>query len=240
MSVRGRARHGPGRVAEGFGLCYLHACKRLFLQTFLPISRETDAMRLWVDQLSNSPTDFVFESESPWLPSAIQPRQESPGRVAEPVRFAFRAHWVAESVCIEGDVCGGVDLECGRCLARYRHELEEPFRLVLEPAGDRSPADPEAAEALARDGMCLGEAFETGWFRGGEIQLSGFARELVALSLPVNPLCSEDCPGLCPTCGADRNVETCDCEVSRPNSPFAVLEKLRTRAKSKNHERGTR
>ena len=104
---------------------------------------------------------------------------------------------------------------------------------------DRSPADPEAAETLARDGMCLSEEFETGWYRGREIQLSGLARGVVALSLPINPLCSEDCPGLCPICGADRKVKNCGCEVSRPHSPFAVLAKLKTRAKSKNHERGT-
>ena len=197
------------------------------------------AMRILVDRLASSPTAFVFESEPPWLRSAMRPWPGSPGLAAKPFRFAFRAHRMGEAVCIEGDVRGGVELECGRCLARYCHELEEPFRLVLEPAGNRSPADPEAAEALARDGMCLGEDFETGWYRGSEIQLSGLAREVVALSLPVNPLCSEDCPGLCPICGADRKLETCGCEVSRPSSPFAVLAKLRTRAKSKNHERGT-
>ena len=51
--------------------------------------------------------------------------------------------------------------------------------------------------------------------------------ELVALALPVQPLCREDCAGLCPRCGADRNRESCRCREIESESPFAVLSKLR-------------
>jgi uncharacterized protein len=98
---------------------------------------------------------------------------------------------------------------------------------VLEPAGDRVPAEPAEAAALARDGLALGDELESGWFRGPEIELGGYLREVVALALPVQPLCREDCRGLCPRCGADRNRETCACEETKPSSPFAVLAALR-------------
>jgi uncharacterized protein len=50
---------------------------------------------------------------------------------------------------------------------------------------------------------------------------------MLALAVPVQPLCREDCLGLCPRCGIDRNVERCSCTEARPASPFAVLATLR-------------
>src|SRR5690606_29976088 len=54
---------------------------------------------------------------------------------------------------------------------------------------------------------------EMGWFHGPEIDLRALLREVVALALPVQPLCRESCRGLCPACGVDRNVEPCDCRT---------------------------
>jgi uncharacterized protein len=184
-------------------------------------------MKIPVDRLTSTPTPFVFEGDSPWWQSAIPPRRDLPREFAEPFRFAIRAHRMGEDIFIEGSVEGSLELECGRCLARYRHAICEPFRLLLEPAGERSPADPEGAEALARDGMCLGEDLEAGWFRGSEIHLGALSAEVVSLALPVKPLCREDCPGLCPSCGVDLKVETCGCTGAKPGSPFAVLATLR-------------
>ena len=88
-------------------------------------------------------------------------------------------------------------------------------------------SEPEAARDLSRIGMCLGDELEMGWFQGPEIDLRSLLREVVALAIPVQPLCKDECLGLCPRCGADRNRETCDCEAERPASPFAALEALR-------------
>jgi uncharacterized protein len=98
---------------------------------------------------------------------------------------------------------------------------------VLEPAAERVPADPEGAAALARDGICLSDELEAGWFRGSVIDLGPWFRELLALALPVQPLCREDCRGLCPRCGADRNEESCGCTEVKAGSPFEVLSRLK-------------
>jgi uncharacterized protein len=136
---------------------------------------------------------------------------------------------MGEGVFLEGEARGLLALECSRCLARSRQPVRERFRLVLEPAGDRVPADPEGAAALARDGLYLSDELESGWFRGSEIDLGAFFREVIALALPVQPLCREDCRGLCPSCGVDRNQESCRCHEVRPPSPFEALRGLRDR-----------
>jgi uncharacterized protein len=60
----------------------------------------------------------------------------------------------------------------------------------------------------------------------GEIDISGPAQDELALSLPIAPLCQNDCKGLCPTCGTDLNTEPCDGHGEDPDSPFAVLKDL--------------
>jgi uncharacterized protein len=184
-------------------------------------------MKLALERLSESPTSFEFEGDSAWWCAALPEHRSLPRELAEPLRFHLAAHWIGEDLYLEGRLEGALELECSRCLARYRHRLSEPFRLVLEPAGARLPADPEGAKALARNGLCLGEEIETGWFQGQELELDAFFAELVALALPVQPLCREDCAGLCPRCGADRNRESCRCREIESESPFAVLSKLR-------------
>ena len=77
------------------------------------------------------------------------------------------------------------------------------------------------------------ELFEDPWVEGetyplqhDEVDLEPLARETVVLELPQAPLCREDCLGLCPTCGVDRNEGTCSC--APPLDPrWAVLDELR-------------
>ena len=185
-------------------------------------------MKIHVDRLTESPESYDFEVGDSWWRGHVAAGPGIPESLAEPVRVAVRAHKLGEDVLLEGSLTSAFELECSRCLARYRQPLRESFRLVLEPAGDRVPGDPEAAQALARDGLCLGDEFETGWYRGGgEIQLDSVCVELIALALPVQPLCREECAGLCPRCGADRNTSPCECTEVRPESPFAALASLR-------------
>jgi len=61
---------------------------------------------------------------------------------------------------------------------------------------------------------------------GDELDLEPLARDAVLLDLPLAPLCREDCAGLCPTCGANRNTESCDCTPAA-DPRWAALDTLR-------------
>lgn len=186
-------------------------------------------MKILVDRLTATPTPLQFEAGSGWWQQHMPVQQDLPRELTAPFAVRLEAHRMGEDLYLSGELCGELELECSRCLARYRHALREPFRLVLEPAGSREPADPEAARALSRDGMCLADEFETGWYRGGEIHLDAVCLELISLALPVQPLCREDCAGLCPRCGADLNQGDCGCKEVRPPSPFDALAALQRR-----------
>jgi len=186
-------------------------------------------MKLEIEGLSSEPRAFAYQADAGWWSARMPAQPGVPRDLPEPIRMAGQAYrgGAGEELVLEGSVDGAFLLECARCLARYRHPLHEPFRLVLEPAGSRTPAEPEAAEALSRDGVCLSDELEMGWYRGSEIQLDAVCLEVVSLALPVKPLCREDCAGLCPRCGADRNEAPCTCEDVSPSSPFAALAALR-------------
>jgi uncharacterized protein len=61
---------------------------------------------------------------------------------------------------------------------------------------------------------------------GDELDLEPLARDAVLLELPLAPLCRHDCAGLCPTCGANRNTESCHC-APPTDVRWAVLDELR-------------
>jgi uncharacterized protein len=184
-------------------------------------------VKLVVESLSDTPSPFRFTATPPWFASRFPAGARPAEGLSEPVEIEGRAYRAAADLLIEGLIRGEVELTCSRCLRPFRAPIREPFGLVLEPAGSRVPADPEGAEALAADGVYLGDEADTGWFRGQTIQLDRIIAELLSLALPMQPICRDACRGLCPRCGVDRNVESCNCAESRPESPFAVLGKLK-------------
>jgi uncharacterized protein len=184
-------------------------------------------VKLAVESLTETPSPFHFTATPQWFEGRFPASARPAEGLSEAIEVDGRAYRAAADLLVEGVIRGEVELTCSRCLKRFRAPIRETFRLVLEPAGARVPADPEGTEALAADGVYLGDEAETGWFRGQTIQLDRILGELLSLALPMQPVCREDCRGLCPRCGVDRNVESCNCAESRPESPFAVLGKLK-------------
>ena len=184
-------------------------------------------MKLLVDRLTETPTTLHFSANRAWWRESRGDDARMEDALAEPIEVEVRAHRMGADLYLEGEAAGALELTCGRCLERYREPIREGFRLVLEPAGNRVPADPEGAAGLARNGLFLSDELESGWFQGSEVDLGPFVQEVIELLLPVQPVCREDCRGLCPRCGVDRNHESCDCAEQVKLSPFAALEALK-------------
>ncbi len=60
-----------------------------------------------------------------------------------------------------------------------------------------------------------------------EIDIDNLITEELLLSLPLRSLCSEDCKGLCPKCGCNRNEVKCDCTDKEPDPRWAALRNLK-------------
>jgi uncharacterized protein len=96
----------------------------------------------------------------------------------------------------------------------------------------RAGADGKGGKGHGKDdeaelGVELGEDdLDVFPYSGDAVDLEPLVREQFVLAVPFAPLCKEDCLGLCPQCGADRNVAPCACE--KPVDPrFAALQGLK-------------
>jgi uncharacterized protein len=104
-----------------------------------------------------------------------------------PVEFTIRLEAVVEGVLVTGTAQAGLVGECVRCLEDVHSEIVADFQeLFVYDGGDDSDAEDE----------------ETSRLQGDLVDLEPLLRDAVVLALPFQPLCKEDCPGLCPECGA--------------------------------------
>lgn len=120
-------------------------------------------------------------------------------RLAEPLRFVGQAENLGAGLFqVQGQLQTTLQLACSRCL--------EPFPLPLAlDFGERYAAEarPDAA----------GEA-DIHAFTGAEIDLSEQLLNQIQLALPMQPLCRENCLGLCPRCGTNLNQSSCSCAAA--------------------------
>ena len=136
-----------------------------------------------------------------------------PGNLAAQVHLERHGH----DILARGHLEGTLNLTCSRCLTSFSHTVETDFDLLLAPVPEGNLEEEELTRAdLDRD-----------YYTGEIVNLETILREQVLLTLPLKPLCSENCQGICPRCGADLNQETCQCPAEESSSPFAKLKNIK-------------
>ncbi|MEZ4402831.1 MAG: DUF177 domain-containing protein [Kofleriaceae bacterium] len=131
-----------------------------------------------------------------------------------------------DSVFAQGAVRGTIAMACSRCVAPFAITFDERFQVTFVPAAELAASRP-AGDARAAgdddDGVELSsDELDVLPYDGDVVDLTPLVREQFVLAVPFAPVCKDDCLGLCPQCGADRNVTSCTC--ARPADPrFAAL-----------------
>ena len=125
------------------------------------------------------------------------PEAEWPGSV----RGAFRIEKSGNRVSVRGTVTSSARLECVRCLRPFDLEVAADVTVFAEQSGSLGRAE---QDELERDHYML-------FHDGRRLDLGETVRESLLLELPITPHCREECPGLCPKCGADLNAGPCGC-----------------------------
>jgi uncharacterized protein len=135
-----------------------------------------------------------------------------------PLQSEVRVWKAGRSVLMRGKVRTDLRLQCVRCLKGFSFPISSTFEVTLYPLKETSCAD---ETKLSENDM------ESGFYDGGEIRLSEIACEQIFLEIPYKPLCHEECKGLCPKCGKDLNLTSCDCVKDEFVSGFSALKKLK-------------
>ncbi|OYD06441.1 YceD family protein [Paludifilum halophilum] len=117
---------------------------------------------------------------------------------------------------VQGKQSTTAEFRCSRCLTSFEQKLTMDWYELFSDEEQRAQADSEE------------ERDEEIHFAPPDqpLDLTPYIREALLLRLPFAPLCREDCRGLCPECGVDRNVDTCQCRTERIDPRLAKLEEL--------------
>lgn len=121
-------------------------------------------------------------------------------------------------VRVEGKVDVKVQAICDRCLETASFPIQNNFDLVYMPA--------EEAAVGGEDEIDQG-ALEIGYYEGTRLAIKDILREVVLLALPMQLICSEECKGICPICGENRNQRECGCAAETSDDRWNQLEKFR-------------
>ena len=122
---------------------------------------------------------------------------------ATPVSYELTVKSAAGSILVTGRVSGTVSATCGRCLA--------PLEMEISNSG---------IELYYAKNEITDE----------ELDITEDIRDELLIELPMNPLCDEDCKGLCPVCGINRNKKECHC-IRQGNLAWSALDSIITEEK---------
>lgn len=148
-------------------------------------------------------------------------------RVVSPVALTGEVRKDGPQIRLKGRLAATLECACSRCLEPFEVPIAVDLDLLFLPvsaAGNRSPVTggDEDGESLTEDG--LGVSF----YKDDVLDLGDIIREQFFLALPMKPLCREDCQGLCPVCGLNRNRDSCACRAEWIDPRLEPLKNLRS------------
>ena len=160
--------------------------------------------------------------ERTFPPSAFDP-QDSDYRVAAPVALVLDVQRLADKAFgLSGRVTTTLELECSRCVEPFQVPVDATFDLRYTPHPDDSGED---EVEVAEDDLAVA------FYREGMVDLIDLMREQFVLALPMKPLCTEECRGLCLVCGTNLNKTRCDCAPKWEDPRLAPLKSLLSKDK---------
>ncbi|HWQ40941.1 MAG TPA: DUF177 domain-containing protein [Desulfosporosinus sp.] len=130
-----------------------------------------------------------------------------------PVRVQIQVNNTSKAMLVHGTIDTELRATCGRCLESFVY----PLSLTFE---DEWIFRAQATEDLLETALLLDK---------DEIEINERIFEQILLALPMKFICSSECHGLCPTCGANRNLTPCHCGEDDVDPRLAALAKWQSK-----------
>ncbi len=190
-------------------------------------------MDLNLEAAFDEPVDLSHEFE---IPSG---RLERPELLSlSPVSFTGRLERADPGFVLGGRIAFSGAVACARCLASVPFVRNEKASWTFLPAHEKpaEKAKPGKAAKPARgaekNGDEDGDELQAGdldvaYYDDLVVAFDHFIEEQLQLELPMKALCRDNCKGLCPQCGADRNAAPCTC-APPPDERWKSLKTLLT------------
>jgi uncharacterized protein len=140
-------------------------------------------------------------------------RQTGPLKAAGKVELVIDA---LEEIRVKGHLSVAMEADCDRCLEPAPFAIDSDFELYYRPVAEGYGEEVALDESEA----------EMGFYEGDGIELNDVLQEYVLLALPMQRVCSENCRGICPVCGQNRNEKGCGCQAEAVDDRWAALKHL--------------
>ncbi len=170
-------------------------------------------MRIELENLQGGKGGFAHV----YQPDDLNPFDERI-RLVEPVAVKGNVKLAGAQVVVNGHIDTRVQVECDRCLQPAELPVNADFALEYVTGSDYESS--EAAE-LTHEEMSVSV------FDGEAIDVDEMVKEQILLAVPTRMLCREDCKGICPECGIDRNSGKCACVTDDVDPRWAALKNLK-------------
>ncbi|MGD0884855.1 MAG: DUF177 domain-containing protein [Thermodesulfovibrionales bacterium] len=164
-------------------------------------------MKVLLSDIADEGLDIAFEETF----------EAGPFKLLSPVKALLHIDKVNAEVLVQGTMQTLLELQCSRCLKAFSKEAGLDVNVVYHPVEELKG---EERHEIKDDEL------DTGFYQGDELDIQELVREQIILNIPIKPLCSESCKGICPKCGTDVSADTCTCEEKDLDPRLAVLKKL--------------
>jgi uncharacterized protein len=182
-------------------------------------------MEFAVQVLEQEPIEFDLELAAGAIDFSPEAEQVDPLKtsgLAEVIHEHRGPKDIVADIRLRGQFAGQFEVPCARCVEPVEVPLSGEFDLIFRPVGVDADAPERSITAVET---------EIGYYQEGSLSLEDVLREQVLLSLPARTLCKEDCKGLCPRCGKNRNLEPCNCDEGPSDPRWEALGGLRGKVK---------
>jgi uncharacterized protein len=136
-------------------------------------------------------------------------------------RVSLQIHPDGADVFVQGSVGATIPQTCSRCLESFPARVDAAVDVRLVPR----PTTADSVELGADD-------LDVDFYENDVLDLDRVVETETTLALPMKPLCRDDCRGLCPACGGNRNVVPCSCAERAPDPRLAALGDLAARLRN--------
>jgi uncharacterized protein len=169
-------------------------------------------MRIELENLEGGKGDFAHV----YNPDELNPVDERV-KLTAPATVNGKIRLAGNEVFVNGHVDTRAQVECDRCLKPIELPVNTDFELEYITGSEyETSAVAELTEAEMSVAVFDGEALD----------IDEIVKEQILLAVPTRMLCREDCKGICPQCGVDKNTGECNCETKEIDPRWAALKNL--------------
>ena len=174
-------------------------------------------MQFDLRQLARSGGDEHLDRTFPPAAFETPEARDEDYTIAAPVHLVIDVHKQNDAYRVTGRVETRLRLECSRCVEPFEIPVDSAFELRYVP---QSANTGNEEDEVAEDDLT------TAFYKDETLDLGELMHEQFVLALPMKPLCSDACKGLCPQCGTNLNKGTCDCKPAWKDPRLAALKGL--------------